>query len=169
MVFGAEKKLFELTVGKKDKKDKAKKLQKLVAINMDRTLTELEKSDWGEPEYQTSLVINCHRIRKIPLRYFTAEDCRILIGQRISLPYVIPVAIQLLEGNALADGGYYAGDLLFNLLTTDRSYWKENPLLWEKLIRIYTEQDVRSKWEAHKPKDVCFLDAFEGIFPQQQP
>ncbi|MBK9451285.1 MAG: hypothetical protein IPN95_18125 [Bacteroidetes bacterium] len=131
MVFGAEKKLFELTVGKKDKKDKVKKLQKLMAINMDRTLTELEKSDWGEPEYQTSLVINCHRIRKIPLRYFTAEDCRVLIGQRISLPYVIPVAIQLLERNALADGGYYAGDLLFKLLTTDRTFGRRTPPLGE--------------------------------------
>lgn len=169
MVSRRDEKLFELSVGKKDKKDKTKKLKRPMVINMDRTLTELEKSDWGEPNFQSSLVINCHRIRKKPLRNFTAEDCRILLSQNISLPYVIPVAVQLLETNALADGGYYPGDLLFNVLITDRQYWRENPILWEKLIRIYTEQDVRTTWAEHKAKDLVFLDAFERIFKQQQP
>ncbi len=164
MVFGAEKKLFELTVGKKDKKDKAKKLQKLMAINMDRTLTELEKSDWGEPTYPSSLVRNCHAARKKPLRQFTGEDCRILISQRISLPYVVPVALRLLETNVLIDGDYYPGDLLLSVLTTDRDFWLANEPLWEKLVGICITQNLRSIW--HDQKEIAYLDAFERIFPK---
>jgi hypothetical protein len=151
-------------VGKKDKKDGQKKVKRTKFIDLNRTLTELEKSDWGEPTYPSSLVRNCHAARKKPLRQFTAEDCRILIGQRISLPYVVPVALPILESNILADGDYYPGDLLLAVLTIDRDFWLANQSLWERLVLAFTDQNLRSIWQGQK--EIAYLDAFERIFPK---
>jgi len=59
-----------------------------------KTLQELEGHDWGEPNFPSHLVITCHTLRRKPLRDFTVEDLRIMIGQNIGLNYLIPLAIE---------------------------------------------------------------------------
>ena len=44
------------------------------------------------------------------------EDLRIMIGQEIGLDYLIPVAVAELEREPLAEGDYYPGDLLANVI-----------------------------------------------------
>lgn len=58
-----------------------------------KTLQELEQSDWGEPEFDSHLVTTCHRLRRVPLDQFTVEDLRIMIGQNIGLPFLVPMAV----------------------------------------------------------------------------
>ncbi len=94
-----------------------------------RTLQELEGSDWGEPEIASHLAVTCHRLRRIPLREFTTEDTRIMIGQGIGLPYLVPLALGHLEENPLAGGDYYPGDLLHAVLRIDASFWQNRPNL----------------------------------------
>ena len=50
-----------------------------------KTLQQLEGSDWGDPTYDSHLVTECHRLRRVPLREFTVEKLRIMIGQQIGL------------------------------------------------------------------------------------
>lgn len=53
--------------------------------NEDKTLEELDGEKWGEPSYDSYLVTNCHRLRRIPLKDFSVEDLRLMIGQGIGL------------------------------------------------------------------------------------
>jgi hypothetical protein len=103
---------------------------------LDLTLTDLEQQDWGPPTFESHLVTECHRLRKKRLRDFTVEDLRIMIGQHISLKYLMPLAIMQLRSQPLAEGDYYAGDLLCNVLRAKGGYWKQNPAHRQEVAEI---------------------------------
>ena len=86
-------------------------------VDTKRTLQELERSDWGEPTYGSYLVRTIHHIRRVPLIDWTPEDFRIAIGQKMSLPILLPLAFNLLENEPLVSGDFYDGDLLVNVLS----------------------------------------------------
>lgn len=92
-----------------------------------KSLQQLEGQDWGEPDFDSNLVIECHRLRRIPLREFTAENLRMMIGQQIGLPYPIPIALELLGSDPLAEGDLYQGDLIEAVLRVDSAFWREHP------------------------------------------
>lgn len=92
-----------------------------------KTLQELEGDDWGEPPFPSHLVTNCHALRRKPLRDFTVEDLRIMIGQNISLTYLIPLAIEHLQRDPLVAGDFYPGDLLAAVLLVESGFWQEQP------------------------------------------
>ena len=86
-----------------------------------KTLEQLEGKSWGEPTYSSHLVRTCTALGKKPLKDFTVEDLRIMIGQKFSLKFLLPLAIEALEDNVLAEGDYYPGDLFYsvNQLTSE--------------------------------------------------
>jgi hypothetical protein len=101
-----------------------------------KSLQELEQDDWGEPTYRSSLVITCHRLRRKPLNQFTVEDLRIMIGQQISLPILVPIAVERLEVEPLAEGRYYPGDLLAMVLKIDETFWTNHPDSFQRVCRV---------------------------------
>ena len=106
-------------------------------LNMEDTIEMMENDFWGEPTYGSYLVATCHQLRKKPLKDFTVEDLRIMIGQNFSLDILIPMAIERLRQNIMAEGHFYPGDLLKSVLTADANYWQKNPLLRRKLSRLF--------------------------------
>lgn len=100
------------------------------------TLESLEKEKWGEPEYNSHLVIECHRLRKIPISQFTTENLRIMIGQGISLGILIPLALQILLKNPFSSGDGYSGDLLNAVLGIEWSYWENHQEQFDTLQDI---------------------------------
>jgi hypothetical protein len=46
--------------------------------------------DRGEATFPYFLVRTCHALRQKPLREFTVEDLRIILGQNFSLEYLVP-------------------------------------------------------------------------------
>ena len=80
----------------------------------------------GEPEFNSHLVTECHRLRKVPLNQFTTEDLRIMLGQKFSVIYLLPLAIEALEKNPLAEGDFYPGDLLQSVLLLPKEEWINN-------------------------------------------
>jgi CDI immunity proteins len=101
-----------------------------------RTLQEIERHDWGEPAYDSYLVTTCHRLRRKPLNEFTAEDLRIMIGQKISLPILMPLAVEWLEREPLAAGHYYEGDLLAVVTTVGDDFWADHPDSLQRVRRV---------------------------------
>jgi hypothetical protein len=92
-----------------------------------RTLTDIEKDDWGRPHYDSHLVQTCHALRHKPVGTFAIEDLRIMIGQGISLEVLIPQALEVLKQDPFAEGDYFPGDLLNNVLQVDASSWRAHP------------------------------------------
>ena len=106
---------------------------------LDKSLEDLEHSDWGEPKYDSYLVTTIHRLRRVPLRQFSVEDLRIMIGQNIGLQYLIPLALEHLRKNPLAEGDFYPGDLLKMVLTADPNFWHDHPQ-WRKEVDEIAER-----------------------------
>src|SRR3954470_19870699 len=89
----------------------------------DQTLDELEGFEWGPPTYGSSLVTNAHRLRRVPLKEYRLEDLRLMIGQRIGLPSLVPRALDRLEVDPLASGDFYPGDLLSSVARLPDAFW----------------------------------------------
>ena|SRR6202012_3934816 len=104
-----------------------------------KSLQNLEKEDWGLPTYPSHLVTRCHELRKIPLNEFKTEDLRIMIGQQIGLPYLIPLAFEKLKDNILAEGDFYPGDLLTNVTKISPDFWAEHHSLHTELKKLISE------------------------------
>jgi hypothetical protein len=98
-----------------------------------KNLENLEKENWGAPQFSSHLVIRTHELRKIPLDEFSVEDLRICIGQNFSLKYLIPLSLEKLNENLFTEGNFYEGDLLQSVLAVNSNYWIDNPQLWNEL------------------------------------
>jgi hypothetical protein len=102
----------------------------------DKTLEQLDGENWGEPNYNSYVVTNCHRLRRVPLKDFTIEDLRLMIGQGFSLEYLVPLALERLDREPFAAGDFYPGDLIKNVLGIKREFWSQYPRLREKMCSI---------------------------------
>ena len=107
-------------------------------VNKNKTLEELEKSYWGfAPDGVSFLVTRIHQIRKKTLNDLTIEDLRITIGQNLSLELLIPIAIDILKQNILAEGDLYEGDLLQNVFNLNIEFWKDNYDYWFSIKQLF--------------------------------
>lgn len=88
-----------------------------------KSLQELENEDWGKPDYDSDLVRTCHHLRLVPLEQLEPGDLRSMIGQQISLFFLVPLALEKLEENPLIEGTYYPGDLLKVVLEVPETFW----------------------------------------------
>ena len=93
------------------------------------------------------LITTLHKLRSKPVGDFTIEDLRIALGQGSGLPFLVPLAIEKLEEDIFAEGDFYKGDLLKNVLAIDVSFWKQNRALWRVLRNLFLENKYRL--EAH--------------------
>jgi len=80
------------------------------------------------------LIKTCHTLRKKVVNDFSIEDLRIMIGQNTGLKFLIPIAIEILKENILAEGDHYEGDLLNSVISSDKNYWC-NETKNHKLVR----------------------------------
>ena len=101
-----------------------------------RSIEQLENNFWKKIEYPSGLVEKCFAYRKIPVSELTVEQLRLLIGQNIGLPFIIPLAVSILQQDILAEGDYYPGDLLSALLELKDEDWYQSPGERTRLINI---------------------------------
>jgi hypothetical protein len=101
------------------------------------TLDDLDPPAWGTPPpHPTSLVARCHELRRTPVAEYDAEALRMLIGQQIALPVLVPRALAVLAENPLAEGDFYPGDLLSSVIAVDREYWAAHPAQRDAAVAI---------------------------------
>ena len=99
-----------------------------------KTLEQLEGQVWPEPDYDSYVVATIHRLRKKPLSDFTLEDQRIMIGQGIGLPHLLPIVLDHLVQHPFAQGDFYPGDLLAAVIRVSDDFWAANPDLRVKAL-----------------------------------
>ena len=108
-----------------------------------KCLQELEGDDWGEAGFDSSLVRTCHRLRRVPLTDFGAEDLRIMIGQQIGLPFLVPLALETLQRDPLTEGDFYPGDLLGAVLALPATFWGVHTAMRDVLRQIVSKTKER--------------------------
>jgi hypothetical protein len=107
-----------------------------VGVDESRCLDELEGIAWGPAAHESSLVVNAHRLRRVPLRDFTPGDLRLMIGQRIGLRFLLPLAVGHLEIEPLLEATYYPGDLLSSVASVEEDDWRGFAGLRQRLDTI---------------------------------
>jgi hypothetical protein len=106
-------------------------------FDVNQSLQALEGVDWGEPTYDSSLIIDCHRLRRVALKDFTDDDLARMIVQQISLPYLVPMAIDALRHRPCSSGElYYGGTLLSAVLSLEANFWKAHPTLAREVFDV---------------------------------
>ena len=122
---------------------------------LNKSINELEGA---EPELDSNqqnypLVSRCFELRKKPLKNYTVEDVRLMIGQGIGLSWLVPVAIKKLADNLFSEGDFYPGDLLVNVLRVETSYWVTHAKEQATLLRLLEEKPPLAEG-ADVPKSV---------------
>ncbi|MFD7417457.1 contact-dependent growth inhibition system immunity protein [Kitasatospora purpeofusca] len=109
-------------------------------MNRDRSLEELEHDRWPAPSGdETRLVATVLALRRKPVGDLTVEDLRLLIGQGVGLVHLLPLAVDVLRGDPLAEGDMYEGDLLATVLSRGAEVWHRIPGLGEEVRSIALE------------------------------
>ncbi len=104
------------------------------------TIEQLERDVWPDPGRDaTSLVRRCVELRRKPLAEFTVGDLRVMLGQEIGVPALLPLALQILLRDPLTEGDYYPGDLLANVLRLPESAWSGLRAERERLRSVLAE------------------------------
>lgn len=129
-----------------------------------KSLENLEKDIWPRlsKDEGSHLIKTCNELRKKQLQDFEIEDLRIMIGQNIGLKFLIPLAIEELELNVLAEGDFYEGDLLKNVLTSDVEYWKEEKMNWIKICELFNKnKSTIAEFSTSKKIKESWFDSFD--------
>ena len=108
-------------------------------MNRKQTLEQLENSRWPMPDFDSHVTRRCHELRKVPLDSLQTEDLRLLISQEIGLEYIIPLAIEKLSTDILAEGDFYPGDLLKAVLSVTPVFWNTHKTEWNALDTLIRE------------------------------
>ncbi|PHQ36104.1 contact-dependent growth inhibition system immunity protein [Rhodopirellula bahusiensis] len=124
---------------------------------LDKTLTELEGNDWGDPTFDSHLVATVHPLRHKPIGHFTIEDLRITIGQSVGLPHLMPIAVARLESKPLAEGDFFPGDLLRNVLSLDDTFWDSHDDLLTRMLPVATSARDTTDNDAIRGKCLAFI------------
>lgn len=80
-----------------------------------------------------------HALRRKAIGELTVEDLRLLIRQDVGVTHVLPVALEVLRDDPMAEGDMYEGDLLAAVLSMNPEVWSESPELGRALHLIVSE------------------------------
>lgn len=110
-----------------------------MANDLSKSIEELENSYWQDCGLNTYVVRTGQAARKKPLSQLTNEEIRLLIGQKIGLKYVIPLAVSIVSAEPFIEVTFYEGDLLGELLQLSEADWKDNPEELESFKTVVRE------------------------------
>ena len=111
-------------------------LQQMKEFDRSKSLQQLGWQDWGEATYDSHIITECHRLRRVPLGEFKVEDLRITIAQNLGLEYLVPLALEQLQEDPFAEGAYFPADLLVSVLGANGEFWQAHPDLREQVAAV---------------------------------
>jgi hypothetical protein len=110
-----------------------------------KSLQQLGWQDWGEAAYDSHIVTECHRLRRVPLGEFKVEDLRITIAQNLGLEYLVPLALEQLQEDPFAEGAYFPADLLVSVLGANGEFWQTHPDLREQWVILFRTKQTQNE------------------------
>lgn len=119
----------------------------MFGFDMNKSIQELEGVEWHVSSFDSDLADRCTSLRRKPLKDFTVEELRLMVGQRIGLPFIVPIAVDCLLENPYIAGDLYPGDLLVNVLKVEQSWWNScEPWLREQINGVIenVEEDMQT-------------------------
>ncbi|MDF7810910.1 contact-dependent growth inhibition system immunity protein [Hymenobacter sp. YC55] len=133
--------------------------------DLNKSINELEgaESELDSNQQEYPLARRCSELREKPLKNYTVEDLRLMIGQGIGLSWLVPVAIEKLAENLFSEGDFYPGDLLINVLRIETNYWITHARERAALLRLL-EEKLPFTEKAEIPKSV--LKAIETVLTE---
>lgn len=102
-------------------------------------IDDIESISSPQPAQDNHKSVETYRLRTTPVGQLTDTDLRILLGQRHALEIVVPLSIDLLEQNPLAEAQLYKGALFDKLLEISPEFWKSHPEENNRLIDLKDE------------------------------
>ena len=109
----------------------------------EQSLEDIEGDAWGDPPAgATRLTATVHALRQRPVGQLGIEDLRVLIAQQEGLDVLLPLALDRLEQDPLAEGDFYPGDLLVAVMRVPPAYWQAHPTEATRLRSIVVAVDL---------------------------
>lgn len=113
--------------------------------NYMRSICQLEGWDWkGEKitvEDDGMIVYRCYVLTQKPIKDLSPADIYFLITQECGLPYLVPMALDLLQNDFYAEMEDFKGDLALALvqISDDNKYdyWPNHPTEKTRLCEMY--------------------------------
>lgn len=116
-----------------------------------KSIENLEKKNLGDiPNNESSIVRRFLKLRKVPLDEFTIDDIRFMINQETGLPWLLTLALEILQKNLFAEGNYYKGDLLNAILKIKFENWSANKEYWIEIDKLI--KDLLPQLKQYRPK-----------------
>jgi hypothetical protein len=125
-----------------------------------KSLQEIENVDEGDPEAASfPLVRRCLALRRVPVDELTHEGLRDLLGQKIGVPALAPIALALIEQNPFLDAELYPGALMLALMNAVANYWYDAPEIRRRLVAVI--ENMRALRRRHRELVEQGLPGFE--------
>ena len=133
-------------------------------LDTNKSLSQLLGALTKDTTDSSALATTCLTLYEKPLRDFTVENLRVMIGQNIGLEFLIPLAVELLQENPFVKGDYYPGDLLSVVMQVEPGFWQTHqdfywsvseivaglPSLMSELIEVIRRFDALASLEELK-------------------
>ncbi|MFG2464320.1 contact-dependent growth inhibition system immunity protein [Streptomyces canus] len=133
------------------------------SVDRAKSLEQLDGERWGDPPGDaTSLVRTVHEWRRRPIGTLEPDELARLIGQDVGLPWLLPLAVEILREEALKQpaGGFIDGDLLYAVVTRNSEFWGAHPGLARELKGAVTLLNDLSTYEKRE------VEAFLASLPE---
>lgn len=105
-------------------------------LDTNRSLNQLLGALPSDTADSSALATTCLTLYEKPLKDFTVENLRVMIGQSIGLEFLIPLAVELLRENPFVGGDYYPGDLLSVVIQVEPNFWETHQDLYWSVSEI---------------------------------
>ncbi|MET7986815.1 MULTISPECIES: contact-dependent growth inhibition system immunity protein [unclassified Streptomyces] len=132
-------------------------------FDRDSSLEELEGLRWPVPPADTTpMVRSVYELRRRPVSTLKPQELARLIGQDVGLPWLLPLAVEILRDTAptQADGGWFDHDLLYAVVTREPEVWATAPEPAHELKKALAALTDASRYVRRE------IDAFLSALPR---
>jgi hypothetical protein len=116
---------------------------------MKPTIETLEGKFWPVPEYESSLVLTAHVLRKKPIDELTPNDLRIAFAQDVGAGFLMERVLEVLEEDPTS-GDLFEGDLLLAVMRSpmfrsDEEFKKKIATCAERALIMIPDTETRDE------------------------